>query len=198
MLLNLKFANISYLISRTRRFYNKSPLKGGDLKRKTISCLISGFSRFCNREDLNDVLGGIVPLKIEAVLDPTHYPSGKYQLLLKDKETYEALRMSVNENHLNRFSVLLAPEELKLSDSKINVTSRSVRCKDLSKTLDVNNIAMIFENYGVSVNGVTRLPNEISTFLINFESPEEAERAVIEKSQYLVMGRRLQLFWYQC
>ncbi len=57
---------------------------------------------------------------------------------------------------------------------------------------------LAFENYGLQKGGIVRIPGESANYLLTFISPEEAQRAVAEKSLAIMGGQKIQLFWYQC
>lgn len=178
--------------------------------------VLHGFSPFVSRVDLELVLGSVKPSKVDPLLDEKLYPLGKYGLLLPPP-TAASLREALREKYGKRFflteSHLVKPWQ---RCSFYGISNATVRCSGMMRDLTIEALAAPFEKFDLRKDGFVRFgdlmqeltskrqkpwiphPKLSSTFLIQFESAMEAERAALELDGTLIdhEKNKISMFWY--
>ena len=166
--------------------------------------ILEGFGPLVSRKEVEVVLDDLVPLSIEPLLDNQYVPLGDYALQLPNMQLAKFDEWS---KKLNNKAYGIRRVEKRVMDrvkpaSKSNITDCTVRIRNTNRRVyDKEKIYSFFENFDLrkSLPGgpVVEVSKE-QLFFVHFDSPEEAQRAVAEKSYHLLDNSRLKLFWYQC
>lgn len=194
---NYDISRCSLKLVRARSFSDEANEKS--------CCYISGFNAFVNRKDLHAVLGKHKPLIIDPLLDANNYATGIYHLSFQHESEIDELsdhvtQLNEDEKFHPKLSVFRDGDNLyKLSSSLAkNVTNRTVRVRLAVKTTNKDGLRTFFSKFDLSDEEIFSVQRAyMSHFLVQFSSPEEAERAVAEKNLLPISGREVQLFWYQ-
>jgi hypothetical protein len=166
---------------------------------------IGGFSRFASRRDLEICLGAVKPLKIDPILDSSCYATGKWAVLIPNMNNIQLRNTMAIKNNKVTCAVLGKDEFnlLKLA-SKNGITDCTVRFKNVQCDVDVDELRYFLQDFELDSGSDAVTPflfdKKVSTnqYLVNFASPEEAERAVLEKCFTAMDGIPIQMHWYNC
>jgi hypothetical protein len=176
-----------------------APVKKDRKHHVVMRFIISGFSRFVSRQDLVGKLGAMTPTMIEPLLDPTYTPVGKYLVKFAPQCPIDSFRLEFNNSNRNKLNISVAPSSMEwILASTLAITDCTVRCKILALKYETDDMLQLFEGFALRRNGIRKIPGETFYFLIDFASPEEAQRAVIEKGFTNLRGHPIELYWYQC
>ncbi len=171
-------------------------------KKESLPMIVTGFSRFASRKDVLKIFKEFIPSHLDPILDGNYLPSGDYLFKLPVGYSLELFRSHINKSYLNQHAVSIADNASRyIAASSMKVSHCTVRCKVLNTKTDLDDLHWIFEDSGLRNNGITKITgiNHVNNiYLVHFASPQEAERAVTEKSCELVRGEKLELHWYQC
>eukprot|EP01039_Chlorochromonas_danica_P005770 gene5770-6354_t len=178
--------------------------------------ILHGFSPFASRVDLELILGSVKPLKVDPLVDEKLYPVGKYGLYLPPA-TAVTFRETLREKYGKRLFLtdryLVKPWQ---RSSYFDISNNTVRCSGMLRDLTIDALAAPFEKFDVRKDGFVRFgtliqeltakrkrpwnvnPKLASTFLIQFESAMEAERATLELDGTLIDRdmNKISMFWY--
>jgi hypothetical protein len=167
---------------------------------------ISGFSKWASRKDLDLALGDLESLKVDPILDSQLFSSGKWAVLFPGISRSEVQKI-VSSNNPKVIAVPLTGEELnncRLA-SRNGITNCTVRFRNVPTDIGVEELRYFLQDYNLeeSVNAVVPLMSEKNAkgqnhYLVNFSSPDEAERVVLEKCFTMLEGVPIQMFWYNC
>jgi hypothetical protein len=191
-------------ITATKLFSSQS----NDLKWYSVN----GFSRFASRRDLDLCLGEFKPHAIDPILDPYLYPTGRWAVLLH-KDTVELVRHQVNERMGNR-AFCMGPfkhgqKAQMRTASRFGISSNSVRFRNVHRNIGLDELRFFLSDYNLSTEcePIYKVPMywtsgqkapPFSHYVVHFESPEEAERIVLEKCFSNFEGQPVQMLWYNC
>lgn len=172
--------------------------------------IISGFSRFASRTDLELCLGDIKPLIVDPLLDVNLYPTGKWALQLSPADFHQ-LRTRIKNREMRDLKLLSIDNannpELDRTARKFQISNRTVRFTRVHKDCGPNEINFFLQDFDLekSNNAIILISKDHATsakifshYLVNFATPEEAERAVFEKCFATFEGYPVQMFWYHC
>jgi hypothetical protein len=183
-------------------------------KRKFSTALLKGFSRYSARSDVESAFAPFTVKNIDPILDEKFYPTGKF--IVECATVYDIKKM--NSRLAARFGSLYnlyldyeIPTPFQKA-SKLNITPCSIKISLFQKFNTQLDCAALFEDFDIvsseKLKSVELQPTadtntiEASKFfhdyIVNFSSPEEAERAVSEYNGINVNGCRASMFWYQC
>jgi hypothetical protein len=182
--------------------------------------VLSGFSNFCTRFDLEMVLGTeIQPLAIDPLLDRNLYPSGKYALLLTNSQ-FEKLKSLLRSKGSDKYN-LYDDSILKnwKRSSLYNITTSTIRTRFKPENIALEDLEYFLEGYQLANNSnnsnipvickLKDLPTNSSStnssggngfnsqYLIQLASPSEAERVLMEKDGTMIDGVPVSFLWYQ-
>jgi hypothetical protein len=170
--------------------------------------IISGFSRFASRTDLDICLGDFKPLSIDPLLDAHLYPTGKWAIQLGNGDSFHRLKQSLNNPESKDIKVLQEDSVTILDESafKHNICNRTVRFRNVHKDIGPDEISFFLQDFDLeksaypirSIENQSDPQKRSSHYLVNFATSEEAERVVFEKSFAMFEGIPVQLFWYHC
>lgn len=183
----------------------KSTHKTNNKDTEPVWCVISGFSPFSTRQDLEQVLKGVQPLAVDPLLDQQYFPTGKYAIRLTHQAAHklrESLRQQYPPKHILHDHQFMKAYR---RSSSVGVTDCSVRTRSLPREVGIEALEYFFEGYQLQDRGIVRLLDhwgankrtQSNQFLIQFASPSEAERAVIENDGAQIEGDNLSLHWFQ-
>ena len=167
--------------------------------------IVGGFTRFASRRDLEMSLGNLQPLKVDPILDVNCYTTGKWAVLLPSINVV-ALRTSITHRNPKAIINLITKEDfshLKLA-SKSGISDCTVRFKNVPPELGIDELRFFLQDYNLEEGPHAIIPFQMDKkqpnqhFLINFASPEDAERVVLEKCFTLLEGNPVQMMWYNC
>ena len=172
-------------------------------KKESLSIILTGFSRFASRKDVLKIFHTeFLPSHVDPILDWNYLPTGDYLFKPPVGCSLELFRSHINKSYLNQYAVSVAENASRyIVASSMRVSHCTVRCKVLNTKADLDDLHWIFEDYGLQNNGIKKITgmNHVNNiYFMYFVSPQEAERAVIEKSCELVRGEKMELHWYQC
>lgn len=182
-------------------------------------CVLTGFSPFVNRFDLQFTLGSFQPLKIDPILNYDLFNTGDYALLYPNKEVIHRLHTRLNEKFGNnsgygsneglRVKYLQPNEENTLNlSSKYGITTSTLRTIGYPSQQTAD-LYYLLHDFDVVKGGIIRVDDKKhpkkskydgkkpSEFFIRFSSPAEAERAVLQMKGFNLHNHRVQLYWYQ-
>lgn len=195
--------------------------KTASQKRQRINDMVylNGLSKFASRKDLLLFLGPHKPTNIDPVLTLNHTFTGTYGLQFATPEELDAFQKFVfglpKKFGAQSYSVFQSKwfdPRRSVTASAYNVTPNTVRCVLLDKAHSfTDRFVQFFENYnlvednvckisfGHATSGpVTTTSGHTSHFLLHFESPEEAVRAVVENQYKTMFGSRMKLDLFIC
>jgi hypothetical protein len=183
------------------RYVKQQQKEGG----ASFWAMIGGFSRYASRSDLDAKLGELRPISVDATLDNALLPDGKWVLniLDSDREVFKNWRTRVEKkNSIDELTLKSLTVNIRTMASN-NITNCTVRVKVMGggSTVQQDQIFLFFEGYKLAdmkPNDVVWKPdhNE-STYLVNFATPEEAQRAMAEKGFKYIEKQELKLVRYQ-
>lgn len=180
---------------------------------------LNGMSKFASRKDLLIFLGPHKPTKIDPVLNLHHNFTGVYGLQFATPDELDAFQKYVfsvpKKFGTQSYSVLQSKwfdPRRSVAASTCNVTPSTVRCVLLDKPHSyADRFVQFFENqnlhednvrkisFGQASSGpVTGTSGHTSHYLLQFESPEEAVRAVVENQYKTMFGSRMKLDLFIC
>lgn len=129
---------------------------GKDNTNKTnnlIWCMITGFSTFGHRLDLQLALGDIKPVDIDPLLDWHYFPSGKYALAFHHKDEITALKRHLSEKFMKRIQILDNLQEIKEwhRASEVGVSRSTVRLRGMPSysKVKLSHLYYLFEDYAL-------------------------------------------------
>jgi|Transcript_26805 hypothetical protein len=170
--------------------------------------VISGFSRFASRTDLEICLGDVKPHSVDPLLDANLFPNGKWAFQLGEGDTFHKLRNHLNNTPENKdIKVVQADSATMLGERAFdnNISNRTVRFRNVHRDIGPDEIAFFLQDFDLekSAHAIRSIinqkdPNGRSHYLVNFATSEEAERVVFEKSFAMFEGIPVQMFWYHC
>lgn len=182
---------------------------------------IEGFSPQTSRKDLEMVLDDLVPLTIDPVLNAdTAIPTGGYAIQLSSlgDKYHEWMKRVSSDYKLRRVEKRVLDKSL-LAFRDQSISNCTVRLRNFDRRFfSEEKVYSFFEDYDLKKgiipsqenhrkkdpvvrfghNKKERAQGNDQVYLIHFESPEEAQRAVAEKSSHDIDGSQIKLFWYQC
>jgi hypothetical protein len=169
---------------------------------KQLKVVITGFSRFACRDDLLDVLGPIKPASIDVMLDTKSLlPTGNYFLWLTMAGNLDVLRKHLNLTWNDKYSAIIYmfdPRSTVLASS-LNITNCTVKVSTKREGINQDELFLMFENYALrKTRSIELIPRTDGIYLVTFQSPDEAERAVVEMSTKQGEVEVIQLYHYSC
>lgn len=171
---------------------------------------VIGIPRYASRKDLEMLLGTFKPTKIEPMLTINHVFSGAYGFKFATPEEHVEFRKTMSSNELNKAkSLSLKVYDDSWYDSKkllhasaAVVSNRTVRCQVGNQQVTIEHLVSFFEEYDLKHEHIKKFGGTINGakphYLLNFRSPEEAERAAIEKNNKPFNRDTISLETYQC
>lgn len=168
-------------------------------------CTVNGFSRFASRNDLWLSIGDINLTRIDPILDYNLFPTGRWAIELSRNDDLKLLKENLKGRAASITAFQLYENEIKQVNvaSKFGISQRTVRLRNVP--LDIGSDALKFafkdfrilewKNNTIKGFGSRRISTDI---FLEFETPEEAERAVQEKLLSEVRDIKLQMIWYNC
>jgi hypothetical protein len=188
------------------------PVKSGTPKEvaKSTWYQLDGFSKFSSRSDVESFLHGVDYEKLETLLDSEMLLTGKWVFKLKEEESslskFEEWRMT-SFPHIESKRIQVNRFDLKDSffhsgrktSSQFKIDNRCIMIKSDAFLLEGDSISpdamyRYFENYKLRhPKPFRRVYDKI---VVCFESPMEAQRAVLEKSYTPIYGWSTIMFWY--
>ena len=174
---------------------------------ETVWIKLFGLSRYSSRRDVVDICKNLQPIALDPYIDMRYQMTGEWALQIpKMYSSQDNLRNIVTANNSRfdlRFRYIdnIATLNSNLA-SKKNITNSTIIARKLVKAVKVDHLINVFERYqfatiALPVIQVTHNDHEdYNDFIIHFATPQEAQRATIEKCIMSVEGRTLELFWY--
>lgn len=164
-------------------------------------CILHGFSKLAAKEDLDLVLGNIIPLDVHQLVTNKLFPSGSFAVSLPDRYTMRSLMASSKERFGDKYSIESIDyhklRKVSIFAKQYSITDRTVRCYRLSPNIGMEELLLHFEDYNIRRDNITRVPKlESPQFFIQFPSREDAVRAVAEKLRMASYGFKFKLFLY--
>jgi hypothetical protein len=179
-------------------------------KLATKKLLISGLSRFASRIDAINVLGDLVPELIEPVIDAAYHPTGSFIVTCKTLADAASLMDTIQKNAIDMVRPIKV-KQLPLLDyaklfttRKAKISMRTVRVEIMNAYCTREDVLFLFRDFRIlSVVGLDYLSrnsgvNGLNLFLLDFESAEEAERALQEKIKQVMFVGSVRMLWYNC
>lgn len=168
--------------------------------------VIGGFTRFASRRDLEMIMGTQRILKVDPILDANCCSTGKWAVLLPAIHI-TALRTNIIPRNSKVTATPLSKDDfnhLKLA-SRSGITECTVRFKNVPNEIGIDELRFFLQEYNLEDSPNAILPFQMDhkkqssqQFLVNFASPEDAERVVLEKCFTLLEGTPVQMMWYNC
>lgn len=192
----------------------------------TSSYLIQGFMKYASKFDLMNYLKKInlVPKQTDAILDYRHTPTGQWILTIDDKVNEDILHQIHNKvnNHknVNKLSAINMRSAIKLDNkislrklahsehqrlmvtSQLNITNRTICVHMVPPYFKIDHVKQVFDGYqinpeiGIRPWSPRRTAAPTYSYLIDFISAAEAERACREKSATIHDGAIMRITWY--
>jgi len=177
--------------------------------------VISGFSKFASRRDLDLALGEHVqPLRVDALLDQHRYFLGSWLLCLdKSKCTVEDLQQQLKAppqttgtepmGKLELKGVLYTPgqpsSKYRLA-SELGITGCTVRLRNVRYNMGIDALLFFFRDFDLGPGGIEKIAMDtrFNQYLVHFRSPAEAERAMNVLNLKTASGNAMHLIWYTC
>jgi hypothetical protein len=173
--------------------------------------LVSGLSRFASRIDALKVIGDIQAEMIEPVIDPAYFPTGTFVVTCKTTDDAGKLMNRLRRNTTNDLIRPVTVTPLQHVDyskifttKKAKISMRTLRVEILNAYCTREDILFFFRDFRiVTVLGLDYLSKNagvsgMNLFLVDFESAEEAERALQEKINQVMFVGSVRLIWYNC
>ena len=162
--------------------------------------LVSGFTRWASRKDIEQFTTDMNPITLDPVLDNQLLPKGGWVLELDDKVKYESLKVSLKDfcspRQFNVFLLTTGEMEKLERASKHGISRHTVRIWNVHEELRLESLKFLLRDYKITRWGIkNNYPNE---YFIELETPEEAERLIQEKWLTNVLGKDMQMIWYSC
>jgi hypothetical protein len=148
----------------------------------------------------------VAPQAVDPVLDDNMYPSGRWIVNLEKQlsETQISKIKSVGNGSGLSSSYAHDILDYKLA-SKFGINSSTVLVYDVPLTAGAEELEYIFEDYALERAGVRKLASSdqrqegytsSGSFLVNFSSRIEAERALFEMNGSTFAGSQLHMYLY--
>jgi hypothetical protein len=175
---------------------------------------ISGLSSFASRKDIDHILKDldIDPLLVDPILSRSLFPTGEWAILqnnsdilqlqnkLKDKIENSVVLSAIKEDQFKQFRHLLA--------SHNSISNRTVRLRNVPIDVQVPELKFFFQEYQLeesesaivlmqSNDQNKQIKKKFVHYMVNFATPEEAERVVFEQYSIMFDGFPVQMHWYQ-
>ena len=191
----------------------------------TSSYLIQGLMKYASKFDLINYLNKvkIIPKHTDAILDYRHTPTGQWIITLDDKENVDILT-NIHNNNINKkpthISLLNLRNGIKLDNkislrklaysehqrlmvtSQLNITDRTICIHMVPPYFKIDHVRQVFDGYDIDTKvGIRpwsprRTAAPTYSYLIDFVSAAEAERACREKSATIHDGAIMRITWY--
>lgn len=170
------------------------------MKAFTRHLLIKFEQMFASGADLNDFLGDIKPIDVDAVLSKMMYPSGKWIVEVSDSDAVE-LAKRARLDQFGRLSVqyLTRAEANEVSSSRMHKISRSSLRLRSTGHITKADVHYIFEDFGVTYDSIRKATvsnDKLPDFIIEFNKFENALNAHKQKDGMIVGGHIISLTLY--
>ena len=186
--------------------------------------IVSGFTKFASRRDLDLALGKRLQpavVKVEALVDKHSYFQGEWLLGLDhskcsaDEFRRRLARRSVDDeadpligaptDRLEVKRVSYSPggannnPNLRLA-SALGITGSTVRLRNVRYNLGMDALLFFFREFELGPRGIEKvqMDNRFNQYLVHFRSPAEAERAMSTVNLKVASGNVMHLIWYSC
>ena len=164
---------------------------------------IDGFPRLSSRKDLLKLLGDIIPVSIDPILDINLYPCGKYLLACSSPKDIFGVRFKVSNSPLKSLRYSLAPnviQRARESATSHRITSRIVRLVNIQPEIGEEELRYVLQDFKLDSDAFRTVicsdKQKGSSLFVQFDSEEEAKRAVLMKNLTVLMGKNLQMLHY--
>jgi len=164
-------------------------------------CYGIGFSKFTSRKDIELILGNHKPIMIDPLLLLTNnYFSGCYGFCFQSSAEIRSFKASCfSRKDLKIYASSWVHTKRLVGASLQNVSACTLRLGVITNAVDPDQLAHFFETYGLRRDGIIRVNRGgASHYLLHFDSPEEAERALVEKNMDHCQGQEMHLMMYPC
>ena len=188
--------------------------------------VVSGFSKFASRLDLDVALGDRVhPLRVEALVDHQSYFQGAWLLSLDPSVCgFDCLRqhllrprvmtgsaaanepnalVGVPTDKLTVKSVTYVPggrnNQIYLA-SDLGITDCTVRLRNVRYNLGMDAVLFFFRDFQLGPRRVEKikLDHRLNQYLVHFRTPAEAEKAMSMLNLKVASGNVMHMIWYNC
>ena len=167
--------------------------------------------KYSSKQDLVKYLTklNIAPVETTAILDYRHTPTGQWVLSFDKEipllsETDDSGRQNGSTTVLSDGIVLRKlpdSEHLRLMlTSPLKISNRTICVHMIPPYFKMEHVRHMFDGYDVAPSGVRawtrKTPSHTSSYLVDFVSSEEAERACREQSCTIHDGSIVKITWY--
>lgn len=160
--------------------------------------LIDGLRKFSNREDITSALGKHTFTSAYQVLGGSLLPTGSWVVEFKYADELHSCRAFLRNSSLCTSRFITHNEFTKLTTTASARISNRTVLFGASPDIGFKEVIYFFSSYHLASSDPIRLTSHGSNryFFVEFETPEEAERAVIEKISSNIGGEKPLLHWY--
>ena len=129
-------------------------------KEKAQWCILSGFTRFASRQDLNLVLGDVKPLNIDPVLDANIFSTGRYALKFGSTQEVLLLGNHIKGTFPGRYELKSATQKevsVLTRASQYSISDCTIRLRYVQPKVTIQDLACLFEDFLVQPEGIIPL-----------------------------------------
>lgn len=167
--------------------------------------LIKGFMKYSCREDLLRVLNSVKlsPQAIDCVLDYRHTPSGKWILgfnVSEQPQNITEIEAALSSSGISLKKLNSVDSKRMMVTSQFGITDRTICVHTVPPSFQVEHVQLVFDGYKIAPAGIRpwapKRDAPTYSYLIDFASAAEAERACREKSSTVHDGMVMRVTWY--
>jgi hypothetical protein len=162
---------------------------------------LSGFSKFASRRDLQLLLREHKPTAIDPVVSPIHYFSGVYALRFNTPAEQHAFQVYIDEMKSKGSAFRVHPTNVPSYHrmSSLRMGGNTLRVDPCYQTISPDHLVTLFEDYGIANKDIKKIGfnNKFSHFLIQFKTPEDAQRAYVEHDKKFFLQDIMKMIIYQ-